>query len=160
MLFRSTMREAFQEILEEKIKNKKLNFRTALKNSRIALSEFVGCDEGEILFFQNPTSAIANVIHSLRLNIGDEVLMTDHEYGAMIRAWNIWGKKNGVDIIQQKIPLPIHSEDDFLDAFWKGVTERTKVIFISQITSPTALIFPIKRIIDRANTQEIGRAHV
>ncbi len=127
----------------------------ALKNSRIALSEFVGCDEGEILFFQNPTSAIANVIHSLRLNIGDEVLMTDHEYGAMIRAWNIWGKKNGVDIIQQKIPLPIHSEDDFLDAFWKGVTERTKVIFISQITSPTALIFPIKRIIDRANTQGI-----
>ena len=58
-----------------------------VKNSRIALSNFVGCDESEIIFFQNPTTAISNVIHSLRLNAGDEILMTDHEYGALIRAW-------------------------------------------------------------------------
>ncbi len=119
------------------------------------MSEFVGCDEGELLFFPNPTSAIANVINSLKLNIGDEVLMTDHEYGALIRQWNIWGQKNGVGIVQQTIPLPVHSEQEFVDIFWKGVTENTKVIFISQITSPTAIIFPIKQIVERAKKSGI-----
>ena len=126
-----------------------------VKDSRIALSEFVGCDESEIIFFQNPTTAVSNIIHSLRLNPGDEILMTDHEYGALIRAWGIWGENNGVDIIQQKIPIPIQSEQEFIETFWEGVTSRTKVIFISQITSPTALILPIKKIIDRARTKGI-----
>ena len=44
-----------------------------VKDSRIALSEFVGCDESEIIFFQNPTTAVSNIIHSLRLNPGDEI---------------------------------------------------------------------------------------
>ena len=65
----------------------------ALKHSRVTLSKFVGCDEDEVLFFSNPTSAIANVINSLNLNDGDEVLMTDHEYGALVRQWNLWGEK-------------------------------------------------------------------
>ena len=126
-----------------------------LRDSRIRLGEFVGCDEGELIFFHNPTTAIANVINSLRLNIGDEVLMTDHEYGALVRQWNVWGQKNGVGIVQQKIPLPVHSEQEFVDIFWRGVNKNTRVIFISQITSPTAIIFPIKQIIERAKENGI-----
>ena len=126
-----------------------------LRNSRIKLGEFVGCDEAELLFFHNPTTAIVNVINSLRLNTGDEVLMTDHEYGALVRQWSVWGKKNGVGIIQQKIPLPVHSEREFVDSFWRGVNKNTRVIFISQITSPTAIIFPIDQIIKKAKKKGI-----
>ena len=151
--------EAYQE-WQRKLEKQPVEFLTKgiwnhLKDSRISLSEFVGCDEGELLFFPNPTSAIANVINSLKLNIGDEVLMTDHEYGALIRQWNIWGQKNGVGIVQQTIPLPVHSEQEFVDIFWEGVTENTRVIFISQITSPTAIIFPIKQIVERAKKSGI-----
>ena len=126
-----------------------------LKNSRIKLGEFVGCDEAELLFFHNPTTAIANVINSLRFSTGDEVLMTDHEYGALVRQWNVWGQKNGVGIVQQKIPLPVHSEQEFVDSFWTGVNKNTRVIFISQITSPTAIIFPIEKIIKKAKENGI-----
>ena len=126
-----------------------------LRNSRIKLGEFVGCDEGELLFFHNPTTAIANVINSLRFSTGDEVLMTDHEYGALVRQWNVWGQKNGVGIVQQKIPLPVHSEQEFVDSFWTGVNKNTRVIFISQITSPTAIIFPIEQIIKKAKENGI-----
>ena len=126
-----------------------------LRNSRIKLGEFVGCDEGELLFFHNPTTAIANVINSLRFSTGDEVLMTDHEYGALVRQWNVWGQKNGVGIVQQKIPLPVHSEQEFVDSFWTGVNKNTRVIFISQITSPTAIIFPIEKIIKKAKENGI-----
>ena len=54
----------------------------ALKKSRIALSEFMGCNEDELVFFQNPTTATTNIIFNLDLNPGDEILMTNHEYGA------------------------------------------------------------------------------
>ena len=127
----------------------------ALKHSRVTLSKFVGCDEDEVLFFSNPTSAIANVINSLNLNDGDEVLMTDHEYGALVRQWNLWGEKNNVRIKQQKVPLPVTSKDMFIDNFWRGVSKKTKVIFISQITSPTAIIFPVKEIVDLAKNKGI-----
>ena len=128
---------------------------SALKDSRVALGEFVGCEEGELLFFQNPTTAISNVIYNLELKSEDEILMTDHEYGALVRAWNALGRRTGANIIQQNIPTSLVTEEDFINAFWKGVTEKTKVIFISQITSPTALIFPIKKIIKRAKDKGI-----
>ena len=68
--------------------------------------------------------------------------MTDHEYGALVRQWNLWGEKNKVNVIQQKIPVPVTSKKEFVENFFRGVTIKTKVIFISQITSPTAIIFP------------------
>ena len=80
---------------------------TALKDSRIALSEFLGCYQDEILFFQNPTTAVSNIIYNLNLDSNDEILMTDHEYGALVRAWNVMGQKTGAKIIKQKITIPL-----------------------------------------------------
>ena len=74
----------------------------ALRNSRESLSAFLGCDHDEILFFQNPTTAISNIIYNLDLKPVDEVLMTDHEYGALVRAWTVWGIKNNVMIKNAK----------------------------------------------------------
>jgi|TARA_B100001093_G_scaffold63358_1_gene53228 isopenicillin-N epimerase len=144
-----------RELEKQPVKFLTKSIWSSLRNSRLRLGEFVGCHEGELLFFHNPTTAIANLINSLRLNTGDEVLMTDHEYGALVRQWNVWGKKNGVGIIQQKIPLPVHSEREFVDSFWRGVNKNTRVIFISQITSPTAIIFPIDQIIKKAKENGI-----
>ena len=71
--------QTWQKKLEQQpVKFLKTDIWNALRNSRLSLSEFVGCNEDEILFFHNPTSAIANVINSLQLNEGDEVLMTDN----------------------------------------------------------------------------------
>ena len=127
----------------------------ALKKSRVTLSNFIGCSEDEIIFFENPTTAVSNIIYNLKLKRNDEVLMTNHEYGALVRAWCAWSKKTGVKIVQQKIPVPILTEKQFTEAFFQGITKKTKVIFISQITSPTALIFPIKHIINYAKKNGI-----
>ena len=107
---------------QRKLENQPVQFFTkdlyqGLVRSRKSLSKFIGCNENEILFFDNPTIAIANIIHSVNLEPGSEVLMTDHEYGALIRAWNIWGQKSGVKIIQQKIELPVTSHQNFIAEF-------------------------------------------
>ena len=145
---------------QQKLENQPVQFMTnrvysALEKARESMSQFVGCDEQELVFFQNPTTAVTNVIYNLDLKPGDEVLMSNHEYGALVRAWKMWGKKTGVNIIQQDISMPVTTEENFIEDFWKGVTPQTKVVFLSHITSSTALIFPIEKIIKLAKEQNI-----
>ena len=145
---------------QKKLENQPVQFMTnqvylAMEKSRESMSEFVGCDAEELIFFQNPTTAVTNVIYNLDLKPGDEVLISNHEYGALIRAWKMWGKKIGVNIIQQDISMPVTTEENFIEEFWRGITSQTKVIFLSHITSSTALIFPIEKIIKLAKEQNI-----
>lgn len=125
-----------------------------LKKSRQALGNFIGCDSDDLVFVQNPSTAFNIIIKNLKLNAGDEILTTNHEYGAMDRTWNYYCRKAGAKYIQQKISIPLLSKEQFIEEFWKGLTPNTKIIFISQITSPTALVFPVKEICDRA--KELG----
>ena len=128
---------------------------SALRKSRESLSTFIGCDQDEVLFFQNPTTAISNIIYNLDLNPGDEVLMTDHEYGALVRAWNAWGEKAKVHIKYANVTLPLESKDKFFEDISSRISSKTKVLFLSQITSPTGLVLPIKDIIDFAKERKI-----
>ena len=127
---------------------------SALDESKQALADFVNCEKSDLIYTTNPSTALNTVINSLDLKAGDEILTTDQEYGAMDRTWNYYCRKVGAKYIHQKITLPLISKEKFLEEFWSGLTSNTKIIFISQITSPTALIFPVKEIIERA--KELG----
>lgn len=121
-----------------------------LAEARSKLGRYLGCQPENLVYFPNPTTAINMVARSLELSPGDEILTSDHEYGAMDRTWRFICKKTGASYIQQPVPLPLGGQSDFVEAFWQGVTPRTRVIFISHITSPTALIFPVEAICRRA----------
>lgn len=122
----------------------------ALKASREALGEYLNCDAEDLIYVPNPTHAVNLVVKSLKLNQGDEILTTNLEYGAIDRTWEYYCEKSGAKYIQQEINLPIQSKESFLEDFWKGYSEKTKVVFISQITSITALILPVKEICEEA----------
>ena len=121
-----------------------------LKTARESLAKFVGCNAQDLFFTPNPTFAVNTIMRSLKLQAGDEILTTNHEYGAMDRTWHFYCKKSGSKYIRQEISLPITSKEQMLDEFWKGVTSKTKVIFLNQISSSTALIFPVKEICVKA----------
>jgi len=123
--------------------------------SRKALGMYLGAHADNLIYTQNVTISLNMVAHSLELGPGDEVLSTDHEYGAMDRMWRFLSKERGFQYIQKKINLPITSRNVFVDQFWEGVTPNTRVIFISHITSPTAIIFPVEEIITRAKAAGI-----
>ena len=91
------------------------------------LSQFVSEStyQDEVLFFPNPTTAISNIIYNLDLKPGDEVLMTDHEYGALVRAWNAWGEKAKVYIKYAKVTLPLDSKDKFFEDIQKKISPKT-----------------------------------
>jgi isopenicillin-N epimerase len=127
-----------------------------LAESRSRLAATLGADAGDLVYFPNPTTAVNMVARSLAspqtglLRAGDEILTTDHEYGAMDRTWRFICRRTGAHYVQQPIPLPVTTREELVERFWAGVNERTRVIFISHITSPTALIFPVAEICRRA----------
>jgi isopenicillin-N epimerase len=125
-----------------------------LKEAKKPLAIFIGCNAEDFFFTPNPTFAINTVMRSLKLQPGDEILTTNHEYGAMDRTWNFYCKRSGAKYIRQEISLPVVSKVQMIEEFWKGYTKNTKVIFLNQMSSSTALIFPVKEICDKA--QELG----
>ncbi|MGD8814633.1 MAG: aminotransferase class V-fold PLP-dependent enzyme [Anaerolineales bacterium] len=118
--------------------------------ARAALAHMLNCATDEIVYFPNPTTAINMVARSLNLGPSDEILSTDHEYGAMDRTWRFLCAKTGARYIRHPLPLPMESPETFVDSFWQGFNQHTKVVFISHITSPTALTFPVQEICHRA----------
>jgi len=121
-----------------------------MKTARGALATYLGTSAENVVYSQNVTIALNIVARSLELGPGDEVLSTDHEYGAIDRMWRFLARENGFTYRTQPIPLPLTTAADFAEAFWRGVTPRTRVIFLSHITSPTALIFPVELVVRRA----------
>ncbi len=127
-----------------------------MQAARASLAAFLGAEADEVVCFTNPTTAINMVARSLAnfnrspLAPGDEILASDHEYGAMDRTWNFICRHSGLRYVHQAIPLPVTTPQDFVETFWQGVNERTRGIFLSHITSPTALIFPVQEICRRA----------
>jgi len=126
-----------------------------LNKSRKDLSTFISCDADDIIFIQNPTTAINSIIRSFKFDKNHEVLTSNHEYGAMIRAWSWFSKDKKYNLIENNLNVPFTTKSNFVDDFWKGVTKNTKIIFISHITSPTAIIFPIEEICQRARNEGI-----
>ncbi len=130
-------------------------YPTLMADARHALGDFLGTNGDNLFFTPNTTTGINTVIRSLSLSPGDEVLSNTFEYGALHRAWEFVCGKRGAKYIQAKIELPIKSEAQFIDAIWRHVNEKTKVLFLSHITSSNALTFPITTLISRARERGI-----
>ena len=128
-------------------------FTGLMAEARAVLGNYLGTHADNLVYAQNVTIALNIVAHSLELGAGDEVLSTDHEYGALDRTWRFLAKERGFTYINQ--PVSLVSKKDFVESFWSGVTPKTRVVFLSHITSPTALIFPVEEIIERAHAAGI-----
>src|SRR3954447_9285533 len=128
---------------------------TLLAKARAPLAAYLGTQADNLVYVPNATYGVNIVARSLELAAGDEVLATNHEYGACDRAWRFVCERRGVRYSNQPIALPVESEEAVIEQLWAGVTDRTKVIFLSHITSPTALIFPLAAICRRAREHGI-----
>lgn len=130
-------------------------FPGLMRTARKALAGYLHVNPDDLVFAPNVTTGINMVARSLPLEPGDEVLATDHEYGALDRTWRFACGRRGSTYINQPIPLPVESAAQVVDAIWSGVTSRTRVLYLSHITSPTALILPVERLVSRARAAGI-----
>jgi isopenicillin-N epimerase len=117
-----------------------------IEQSKQALGNFIGCEAKDLVFVTNPSYAVNIIAKSFSLQKGDEILTTDLEYGACDRTWNYYCEKAGAVYKRQPIQLPIKNKEDFIEQFFKGTSNKTKLVFISHITSSTGLRLPVEEI--------------
>src|SRR5215213_8281282 len=125
-------------------------FNGLIKESRDCLGEYLNASGDDLVYIPNATHGINIVARSLNLQPGDEVLTTDHEYGACDYTWGFICERTGANYIHQSISLPVNTEEEIVEQFWRGITPRTKVLYLSHITSATALRLPVEKICQRA----------
>ncbi len=126
-----------------------------LREPRVALAAELGTSPENLAGLTNATTGLNIVAQSLPLRPGDQILTTDHEYSALEKTWAYVCRKTGAEVVVVDIPLPLTDAAAFTEAIVGGMTDRTRVLFLSHITSPTALLFPIEEAIAEARRRGI-----
>lgn len=125
-----------------------------LTEARTALGRYLNVPADDLSFVTNATLGVNIAARSLGLGDGDEVLTSDQEYGACDNIWTFLGQKRGFTYRAVPLPLPA-SPEELLETLWAAVTPRTRVIYLSHITSPTAQTLPIASVCARARAAGI-----
>ncbi len=149
--------EAYQawqtELEREPTRFLQRRYEPLLEEARQALGEYLGARPEDVVYCTNVTLALNAVAQSLCLEPGDEVLSTDLEYGAMDNMWRSVCERSGARYIRQHVRFPVASAEEVIEAIWAGRTERTRVLYLSHITSGTAMILPVGELVRRAREE-------
>ena len=124
-----------------------------LAATRAALAAYVGAADDDLTFVQNATTGVNMAARSLELRPGDEILATELEYGACDLAWEWLCARTGARFVRASMPLPVAGDEDVVAALFARRTERTRAVFVSHITSATALRLPVAAIVARARAE-------
>ena len=116
-----------------------------LAKARSALGKFLGASGADLVFVPNATTGVNIVARSLHLRHGDEVLTTDHEYGACDATWTRVCAQSGAHYRRIEVPLPLDASQ-VVERLVSAVTPRTRLVYLSHITSTTALSFPVAQV--------------
>lgn len=126
-----------------------------MDDARAAVAAYLGTERDNLVFVTNATHGVNIVARSLAFQPGDEVLTTDLEYGACDETWAYLAGKAGATVVRMPVALPVDDPAAVVEAVWAGVTPRTRVLYLSHITSGTALTLPIEELCRRARAAGI-----
>lgn len=143
----------YQRSLQDELEREPVQFylrrvEPLLDDAREALGRFIGARPEDLAFVRNATMGVNAVLRSLTFSPGDELLTTNHEYNASTNALRFVADQSGAKVVVAEVPFPLASPSEVVEAVRKQVTDRTRLLLIDHVTSPTALVFPIKEIID------------
>jgi isopenicillin-N epimerase len=125
------------------------DLQPALDVSRRVLADFVGADTEGLVFVPNATVGINTVFRSMeaQLGPGDEIIATDHAYNACRNVAEVAALRSGATLVEVRGPFPVESAEEIVDAVLARVTTSTRLVMIDAVTSPTAIVVPLKRLI-------------
>ena len=140
-------REAVHFVLNE--------LEPALDDARREIAGFVGADPADLAFVTNPTTGVGAVLASIAFRPDDEILITDHGYNACNNAARYWAERAGAKVTVARLPFPLQSEGELVEAFLGAVTPKTRLVILDHATSPTALVLPVATLIPEFQRRNI-----
>lgn len=118
---------------------------------RKKLADLAGCSTDEIIITRNSTEALDLVISGIHWNKGDEAIMAEQDYGAMLNQFILMEKRFG--IVNKRISLPNHPKNDeeIVQMYEDQITEKTRLIMVCHMVNINGHVLPIKKICDMAH---------
>lgn len=149
------------EYWTRKLEQQPMNFflremEKALEKSLAVLAEFTGASRSNLVFVDNATFGMNVVAASVRLKADDEVLVNDHEYGAVSRIWRRTCQQDGARLVTSELQDSFDQPERLVEELMSHVTKRTRLIVVSHVTSPTAMVLPVEEICRRARELDIA----
>jgi len=118
-----------------------------LDESRGRLAPLVNTAPESLVFVPNATTGLNAVVRSLEFRPGDEILTTNQDYNACRNALKAATERVGANVVVAQVPFPIRDDAEIVEAVLSHVGERTRLAMIDHVTSPTALVYPIGKIV-------------
>ncbi len=144
----------FQQRLRNRLERQPIRFfvrelEALWDQTRAAIGRFVGANPADLVFVPNATAGVNTVLRSLRFRRGDELLVTDQEYNACRNALEYAAARAGARVVVARLPFPLKSETELVEAVMGPVTGRTRLLLIDHVTSQTGLVLPVEEFVAR-----------
>lgn len=141
-----------QQALRDELEREPIDFLSRTRERRIdeareALASFVGANAADLAFVPNATTGVNAVLRSLTFEPGDELVVTDHAYNACRNALDFVAERWGATVTVVRLPFPLQSPDEVVDAVAGAITTRTRLAMVDHVTSPTALVLPLRELV-------------
>ena len=120
-----------------------------LDETRTEVGAAIAAEPAGIVFVPNATTAVNTVLAGARLGPGDEILVSDHEYGACINAARRVAQDAGARLVLTRLPFPLMDPQELVEGLLAAVTGRTRLAIVSHVTSSTALVSPLDEVVRR-----------
>jgi selenocysteine lyase/cysteine desulfurase len=118
-----------------------------IESVRRDLATEFGCDPEEMAIVRNASEAMETLTLGVDLKAGDEVVITNQNYGRMITTWEQRARRDGIVVKQISFPVPPPSREDVVERFRRALTPKTRVIEVTHITNLTGQILPVREIV-------------
>ncbi len=126
-----------------------------LDAAREALAGFLGASPSDLVFVPNATAGVNAVLRSLILEPEDELLVTNHTYAACRKTVDFVTERAGARAVVANLPFPCRDEDEIVSSVLKCVSPRTRLALIDHVTSPTALVLPVARMVSELRARGV-----
>jgi isopenicillin-N epimerase len=126
-----------------------------LRDTRAALCSFLGADQQDLAFVPNATAGVNAVLRSLNFEPGDELLLTNHTYAACRKTVDFVAAQTGAHVVVVHLPFPVRSDEEIVAAILTCVSPQTRLALLDHVTSPTALIMPLARLVNELQERDV-----
>jgi isopenicillin-N epimerase len=148
-------REWQRKMEEEPVKFLARDIDALIDAARVEVARFVGANPEDLAFVTNATAGVNAVLRSQRFEAGDELLVATHEYNASRNVLDYVAARSGANVVVVDIPFPIDGPDTVVERLLHAVNPKTRLLLIDHVTSQTALIFPIERIVQEMHARGV-----
>jgi isopenicillin-N epimerase len=126
-----------------------------LRDARACLAQFLGADEQDLVFVPNATAGVNAVLRSMDFEPGDELLLTNHTYAACRKTVEFVAARTGARVVVAHLPFPVRSDEEIVAAILTCVSPQTRLALLDHVTSPTALIMPLSRLVSELRDRDV-----